>query len=61
MEKKQRAGNNRTLTLTNEEIEPLRQKLLTEKNITANNDVINKTLNGDILNMLKYHQMNLQI
>lgn len=54
MEKKQRAGNNRTLTLKNEEIEPLRQKLLTEKNITANNDVINKTLNGDILNMLKY-------
>lgn len=54
MEKKQRAGNNRTLTLTNEEIEPLRQKLLTEKNITANNNVINKTLNGDILDMLKY-------
>lgn len=54
MEKKQRAGNNRTLTLTNEEIEPLRQKLLTENNITANSNVINKTLNGDILNMLKY-------
>lgn len=54
MEKKQRAGNNRTLTLTNEEIEPLRQKLLTENNITANTDIINKTLNGDILNMLKY-------
>ncbi|MBR1911230.1 MAG: site-specific DNA-methyltransferase, partial [Treponema sp.] len=54
MEKKQCAGNNRTLTLTNEEIEPLRQKLLTENNITANTDVVNKTLNGDILSMLKY-------
>lgn len=54
MEKKQRAGNNRTLSLANEEIEPLRQKLLTEKNITPNTDVINKTLNGDILRMLKY-------
>ena len=54
MEKKQRAGNNRTLTLTNEEIELLRQKLLTENNITENTDVVNKTLNGDILTVLKY-------
>lgn len=54
MEKKQRAGNNRTLTLKNEEIESLRQKLLTENTITVNTEVINKTLNGDILSMLKY-------
>lgn len=54
MEKKQRAGNNRTLTLKNEEIEHLRQKLLTENNITENTDIVNKTLNGDVLTMLKY-------
>lgn len=54
MKKKERARNNRTLTLINEEIELLRKKLLTENNITSNTDIINKTLNGDILNMLQY-------
>lgn len=54
MKNKQRAENNRTLTLTDEEIEPLRQRLLTENNITAKTDVINRTLNGDILSMLKH-------
>lgn len=54
MENKQRAKNNRTVTLTNKEIEPLRQKLLTENNITANTDVINKTIHGDFLSTIKY-------
>lgn len=54
MEKKQRAKNNRTLTLRDDEIESLRQKLLTENNITESTDIVNKTLNGDVLTMLKY-------
>ena len=52
MEKEERAGNNRTLTLQNAEIEKLRANLLTEKNITQGTDIINKTLNGDVLKML---------
>ncbi|MCR5763069.1 MAG: site-specific DNA-methyltransferase [Treponema sp.] len=54
MEIKERAQNNRTLTLSDDEIEPLRQRLITEKNISQNADIINRTLNGDVLNMLKY-------
>ena len=53
MEKKQRAEKNRTVVLTNEEIEPLRQQLLTERTITATTDIINKTLHGDILTIIK--------
>ena len=53
MEKRKRAENNRTLTLSGDEIKSLKKKLLTEKNI-KNADIINKTLNGDILAMLKY-------
>ncbi len=52
--KKERAENNRTLTLLNEEIEPLRTRLITEQNITKASDIVNKTLNGDILTMLEY-------
>ena len=54
MEIKKRAQNNRTLTLSQDEIEPLRQRLITEKNINHSTDIINKTLNGDILSMLEY-------
>ena len=54
MKKKERAGNNRTLTLFNEEIESLRNKLLTEQNISENTNIINKTLNGDVIKMIKY-------
>ena len=53
MERK-RASNNRTLTLRLDEIEGLRAKLVTEKTIQQNDNVINKTLNGDLLIMLKY-------
>lgn len=54
MEKKEKAGRNRTLELLQEEVEPLRKRLLTEKNILTGTDIVNKTLNGDILAMLKY-------
>jgi len=53
MERK-RAINNRTLTLNSDEIEGLRKKLITEKTIQKTNSLINKTLNGDVLAMLKY-------
>lgn len=52
--KKERAANNRTLTLKPEEIEPLKDKLVTKANIANQKDLINKTLNGDILEMIKY-------
>lgn len=54
MEKKERASNNRTLTLKQEEIAPLKAKIVTEDILKTNADVLNKTLNGDILQMLKY-------
>lgn len=54
MEKKERAANNRTLTLESEEIEGLKSRLLTESNISAETDIVNRTLNGDILKMLEF-------
>lgn len=54
MEKKERAANNRTLTLESEEIEGLKNRLLTESNISAETDIVNRTLNGDILKMLEF-------
>ncbi|MGP1415025.1 MAG: DNA-methyltransferase [Treponema sp.] len=54
MEKKERAINNRTLVLKSNEIEELKTKLITEETIQKNGNLINKTLNGDILTMLEY-------
>lgn len=54
MEKKERAANNRTLTLEPQEIAELKKRLLTEKNISAETDIVNRTLNGDILKMLEF-------
>ncbi|MDO5773795.1 MAG: DNA methyltransferase [Spirochaetales bacterium] len=54
MKKKERAANNRTLTLEPQEIEGLRNRLLTEKNISSETDIVNRTLNGDILKMLEF-------
>lgn len=54
MEKKERAANNRTLTLEPQEIEGLKNRLLTESNISAETDIVNRTLNGDILKMLEF-------
>ena len=54
MEKKERASNNRTLTLNSEEIDFLKANLVTSKNINETKDLINKTLNGDVNEMLKF-------
>lgn len=54
MKEKERAVNNRTLMLEPQEIEGLRSLLLTEKNISAETDIVNRTLNGDILKMLEF-------
>lgn len=54
MEKKERAINNRTLVLKPNEIEALRNNLISEKTIQENGDLINKTLNGDVLAILEY-------
>ena len=54
MKEKERAANNRTLTLESEEIEGLKSRLLTESNISAETDIVNRTLNGDILKMLEF-------
>lgn len=54
MKEKERAANNRTLTLEPQEIAELKKRLLTEKNISAETDIVNRTLNGDILKMLEF-------
>lgn len=54
MKEKERAVNNRTLTLEAQEIEGLKKRLLTEENISAEIDIVNRTLNGDILKMLEF-------
>ena len=54
MEEKTRASNNRTLTLKPDEIDSLKAKLVTAENITETTDLLNKTINGDVLEMLKY-------
>lgn len=37
-----------------EEVECLKNRLLTESNISAETDIVNRTLNGDILKMLEF-------
>ena len=54
MDKKERASNNRTLTLNSEEIDFLKANLVTSKNINETKDLLNKTLNGDVIEMLKF-------
>ena len=54
MKNKEQAKNNRTLTLSIEEIESLKSKLATEETLKENPDVLNKTLNGDVLKMLEF-------
>ena len=54
MQQKERAKNNRTLTLSIEEIESLKSRLATEETLKENPDVLNKTLNGDVLKMLEF-------
>lgn len=52
--KKERAENNRTMTLSEEEKDFYRKRLLTEKDITESTDITNKTLNGDLFNLIKH-------
>ena len=52
--KKERAENNRTLILNPEEIDILKTRLVTSSNIENVNDLLNKTINGDMLKMIKY-------
>ena len=54
MEIKKRAKNNRTLTLGENEIPALKGRLLTKENITEETSFLNKTLNGDVLEMLDF-------
>lgn len=54
MEKKERAVNNRTLTLNDDEIERLKSKILTKELVENSESLINRTLNGDVLEMLKF-------
>lgn len=54
MEQKKRAERNRTITLTQEEIPNLKQNLVTASTITTEKSLLNKTINGDILETLPY-------
>ena len=54
MEIKKRAKNNRTLTLKENEIPALKGRLPTKENITEETSLLNKTLNGDVLEMLDF-------
>ena len=51
---KKKASNNRTITLQEDEIKTLKARLITEKTIEKTDNLINKTLNGDVFIMLKY-------
>lgn len=51
---KKRAKNNRTLTLNSEEIDGLRARLLTKENIHSASEITNRTINGDLLEMLEF-------
>ena len=51
---KKRAKNNRTLTLNNEELDGLRSRLLTKENIHSASEITNRTINGDLLEMLEF-------
>lgn len=54
MEEKIRAGRNRTLTLSKEEIPSLKNRLITPQQLEQNCGIINKTINDDINHALKY-------
>lgn len=54
MQEKQRAQNNRTLTLTPQEAASLSGRLVTEDALKVSLEIINKTLHGDLLALLPY-------
>ncbi len=52
---KERAGRNRTLSLSDNEIPELKNKLLTKENLeTGTKDFLNKTINDDIIHALSF-------
>ncbi len=51
---KKRAKNNRTLTLRQEEIAPLRKKLLDKESLSAGASIENRLLQGDMLSLLHF-------
>jgi site-specific DNA-methyltransferase (adenine-specific) len=54
MDKHVRAPRNRTLTLTAQEISALRPRLLTEKDLPQQSDFLDKTIHGDLLQVLPH-------
>lgn len=54
MVNKVRASRNRTLTVTDEEKQNLRKKILYARNISKEENFINKTINADLFDVLKY-------
>lgn len=54
MQNKERAKNNRTLTLNPQEIFSLKENLISKENLSKNPNFINKILNGDINEMLEH-------
>lgn len=55
MEKKERAGRNRTLTLTDQEIPELRKLLLKKEDLEIGNcQILNKTINDDLLHAIDF-------
>ena len=51
---KEKALNNRTITLSEEEKDFYRKRLLTEEDVTESTDIINKTIKGDLFNLIRY-------
>lgn len=51
---KTKASRNRTLTLSLEEANTLEHNLLTEKDLESHPEMLDKTINGDLLNVLSY-------
>lgn len=54
LEKKTRAGRNKTIALGAEEAARLEAKIITQETIAKGADVIDKTLNGDLLFMIDF-------
>lgn len=54
MEEKIRAKNNRTITISDDEKDALKSRVLGEKNLESGCDILNKTLNGNLLDLIKY-------
>lgn len=50
----QRASRNRTLTLSDDEIAPLKRQLLTEADLSYHPDLLDKTICGDLLRVLPH-------